>query len=57
MGDLFVKDFPEDLHRELKIKAASEGKSLKQVIIELCWQGLKQSLPSKFKQKGGVKRD
>ena len=53
MGDLFVKDFPVDLHRELKIKAASEGKSLKQVIIELCWKGLKQSVPNKLKKKGG----
>lgn len=50
MGDLFVKDFPEDLHRELKIRAALESKSLKQVIIELCRQGLKAPLPKKSKR-------
>lgn len=50
MGDLFVYDFPPDLHRELKIKAAEEGKKLKAVIIETLRKGLQGSKKSK---KGG----
>lgn len=42
MGDLFIKDFPSDLHRALKIKAAEDGKSLKATLIELLQKQLKK---------------
>lgn len=50
MGDLFIKDFPPDLHRELKIRAAQEGTSLKGIIIELLWQALKEQPTKKRKE-------
>lgn len=30
-------ELPDDLHRALKIKAAEEGKTLKQVILDALW--------------------
>jgi plasmid stability protein len=32
---LFIRNFPDDLHKTLKVKAAQEGKTLYQLIIEL----------------------
>ncbi len=37
---LFIKDFPKDLHRELKIQAATLETSLKDLIIRYCQEGL-----------------
>ena len=34
-------DIPDDLHHKLKVKAASEGKTLKQLAIELFGKGVK----------------
>jgi plasmid stability protein len=34
MARLVVEDFPDDLHRALKIRAASEGTSVKALVIE-----------------------
>lgn len=55
MGDLFIKDFPTDLHRDLKIKAAEEGKTLKEVIIEQLIKGVKETKKSS-KLKGGEEK-
>ncbi len=40
---LNVKDFPDDLHRQAKIRAAIDGVSLKEVII----RALKEYLEKK----------
>lgn len=31
--NLHIKDFPEDLYREIKIQAAVEGVSIKELVI------------------------
>lgn len=43
-------DIPEDLHRALKVRAAQEGVTLKELIIRLLREGLRKSKP-------GVARD
>lgn len=48
MTALYIKEFPDDLHKELKIRAAEEGTSLKGIIIELLRQALKEQ-PKKGK--------
>ncbi len=35
MAMLSIKDFPDDLYRFLKVKAAQEGKTLRSLVIEL----------------------
>lgn len=39
---LNIKDFPEELHREIKIKAAMEGISMKDLIIKALQEYLKK---------------
>lgn len=34
MSDINLRDFPKDLHREAKAKAALEGITLKELIIK-----------------------
>ncbi|HUT43795.1 MAG TPA: hypothetical protein VMW95_05610 [Desulfobacterales bacterium] len=33
--NLLIRDFPDSLHKALKIRAAQEGKPLKNLIVEL----------------------
>lgn len=42
MTALYIKDFPDDLHKELKIFAAKKGTSLKAVVIDLLWKQVKE---------------
>jgi plasmid stability protein len=35
MAELNLKNFPDDLHRELKIRAALEGKPMRDLVIEV----------------------
>lgn len=44
---LNIKDFPDDLHRQVKIQAAIESLSMKDLIIK--------ALHEYLKKKGGVK--
>ena len=42
MAMLNIKDFPDDLHRKAKAKAALEGISLKSLIIKVLTEYLKK---------------
>jgi len=45
-----IRNFPADLHRELKIQAAIKGVSMKDLMLRYCEAGLKRD---KGKKKGG----
>lgn len=40
--NLHIKDFPQDLHKEAKVKAAMEGVSLKEIVIRALREYLKK---------------
>ena len=40
--NLHIKDFPDDLHREMKIQAAVEGISIKELVIRAVRDYLKK---------------
>jgi plasmid stability protein len=42
-----IRNFPVDLHRELKIQAAIKGVSMKDLILRYCEVGLKREKPRK----------
>ncbi len=42
MTALYIKEFPDDLHKELKILAAENGTSLKAVVIDFLWKQVKE---------------
>jgi plasmid stability protein len=50
MSVIHLKDFPDDLHRALKIKAAETGTTIKALMMKYCEEGLKRD---KGKKKGG----
>ncbi len=50
MVTINMRDFPVDLHRALKIRAAEEGTNVKALVIRYCEEGLKKKKP---KKKGG----
>ena len=39
---VIIREFPVDLHRELKVRAAREGKPLYQLIIEILQEAAKK---------------
>lgn len=39
---LNIKDFPDELHRQIKIQAATEGASMKDLIIKAMQEYLKR---------------
>jgi predicted HicB family RNase H-like nuclease len=41
MAIVYLKDFPDQLHREAKAKAALEGISMKELIVRLLTEYLK----------------
>jgi plasmid stability protein len=41
--NLLVKGFPDDLNRKLKAKAALEGRTLREVVVEAAQKWLKQN--------------
>ncbi len=43
MKTLFIKNFPEELHRALKVRAAERGQSLTAIIIEALTRWLKDT--------------
>ena len=47
----FVRNIPEQLHRELKAQAALQGVSLSELVIRYCQEGLERD--QKAKKKGG----
>jgi predicted HicB family RNase H-like nuclease len=40
--NVHIKDFPQDLHREMKIQAAVEGISIKELVIRAVKDYLKK---------------
>jgi len=38
MAELNLKNFPDDLHKRLKMQAAKEGKKLRELVIEILEQ-------------------
>jgi len=42
MATVYIRNFPEDLHRKAKSKAALEGISLKELIIRATTEYLKK---------------
>jgi hypothetical protein len=48
---IIVKDFPEDLHTALKVRAALEKMTMKDLIIRYSQEGLERG--QKGKKKGG----
>jgi len=51
MAIINLRDFPDDLHRALKIKAAETGTTIKALMIRYCEEGLKRD-KQKPKKKG-----
>ncbi len=49
---LLIKDFPKDLHKELKLEAVQNECSLKALVIRYCQEGLKRD-DKPNKKKGG----
>ena len=47
---IYIKDISEDLHRLLKVQAALESTTMRELIIKYCEEGLKRA---KRKEKGG----
>ena len=47
---IIVKEFPEDLHTALKVRAALEKMTMKDLIIRYCQEGLARD--EKGKKKG-----
>jgi predicted HicB family RNase H-like nuclease len=47
---LFIKKFPEDLHRALKVEAAMQGVTIQELVTRYIEEGLKRN---KGKKKGG----
>jgi plasmid stability protein len=42
MKTVYIRDFPEDLHRKVKAQAALEGTTMKDLIIRLLTEYLKK---------------
>lgn len=40
--NLFIREFPDDLHREMKIQAAVQGISIKDLVIQAVRDYLKK---------------
>jgi len=40
--NLFIREFPDDLHREMKIQAAVESNSMKELVIQAVKDYLKK---------------
>jgi plasmid stability protein len=51
MAVINLRDFPDDLHRSLKIRAAETGTTVKALMIKFCQEGLERD--KKAKKKGG----
>ena len=51
MAVINLRDFPDDLHRSLKIRAAETGTTVKALMIKFCQEGLERD--KKGKKKGG----
>jgi len=44
LSTLYIREFPEELWKALKVKAAQEGKTLKQVCIEILREAVEKEV-------------
>jgi plasmid stability protein len=51
MALINMRDFPDELHRALKIRAAETGTTIKALMIRYCREGLKRE--KKTRKNGG----
>ncbi len=42
MGNMNLRDFPDDLQKALKIRAIEEGTTLMKIVIRYCREGLER---------------
>ena len=47
---VYIRDFPEDLHRDLRVKAAYEDIPIRELIIRYCQEGLERDKKKNEKQ-------
>jgi plasmid stability protein len=47
MAIINIRDFPDDLHRSIKIRAAEEGTSIKALLVRYCQEGLERDKKEK----------
>ncbi len=52
MATINMRDFPDDLHRALKIRAAETGTTIKALLIRFSQEGLEKDKKKKVKKKG-----
>ncbi len=50
MEALFVRDFPEELRHKMKVQAAIDRVTLRELIIRYCQEGLKRDKKTKSKK-------
>ncbi len=44
MAVLSIKNFPDDVYRALKIRAVKEGKTLRELVIEILAEAVKEEV-------------
>jgi plasmid stability protein len=52
MARLTIEKFPDDLFRQLKTYAASEGKTMREIVIESVEKALPRTLTVKIREGG-----
>jgi plasmid stability protein len=53
MATMFIKNFPDDLHRQAKAEAALQGVTLREIVAEALTAYLKVQEKKRAKRKGG----
>lgn len=56
MSVIHLKDFPDELHRALKIKGAETGTTIKALMIKYCEEGLTRDWGKEKKPKKKTNR-
>jgi plasmid stability protein len=51
MAVINLRDFPDDLHRSLKIRAAETGTTVKALMIKFCQEGLEREKKGQRKKR------
>ena len=53
MATMFIKNFPDDLHRQAKAEAALQGVTLREIVAEALTAYLKVQEKKRARKKGG----
>ncbi len=51
MAELYIKGIPDELKRQIRIKCASEGITLKELVVPLLESAVRSKVESKASQK------